>query len=213
MAVARERDNPVAHVPLFEQHENHQDGHEPGRAEGRQQARDPRRQTEVDAHLVGDHDRRRLADRRIRLANVFLDVFLELFERRLDTLDGAATARVANVDDFLPDVRSIAGQIARQARDLPGESPRQHRHRADRDRDHQHDGGASPNPPREPVDPRVEQEGEQQRASDGQEDGLRPVEQDDKEHAASKDDPGTQPTHAAVTASGVPIANPSHRHS
>ncbi len=62
MAVARERDDPVAHVALFEQHENHEDGHEPGRAEGRQQARDPRRQTEVDAHLVGDHDRRRLTD-------------------------------------------------------------------------------------------------------------------------------------------------------
>ena len=139
--------------------------------------------------LARNHDRlRHRAPGSVVDANVLLD----LIERGLQPLDGAAAARPAHVPDLLPDVgpvgNKVGAQIARLSQNRPGRETQTGEH----ERHHDEHRCQASDSSLKPDHRRSQDEGDENREADRNQDGLCPMEYRHHERAAGEGRPGAK---------------------
>ena len=184
-----ETNQPIAEILPLEQHEQDEHDHESCGTGRLHERTHPAEGREAGQRLARNHDRlRHRAPGSVVDANVLLD----LIERGLQPLDGAAAARPAHVPDLLPDVgpvgNKVGAQIARLSQNRPGRETQTGEH----ERHHDEHRCQASDSSLKPDHRRSQDEGDENREADRNQDGLCPMEYRHHERAAGEGRPGAK---------------------
>ena len=119
--MADQTDDATAQLLALQQHEEHEREYESCRRQRSHRRTDPGRKIGQTGHLLrlDDHRFARIATRGVSACGLLLD----LIDRFLNLLHGAAAGRAADIINLLSDVRAISRQLAGEFRYLRRHAP------------------------------------------------------------------------------------------